>query len=317
MLKQKGFRLLTFGTLLLIALVFSPIMASASSGDSADDSTSVSSDGEEEKTVNYNEKLKNKDRVSESYKGSGKVTPFRDNSVDLNENLNYVKPSKIIGSDDRVRVTNTTDFSYSAVVHLSIEYPDDPDTYGCTGFLVNEDTVVTAGHCVHDSSKGGWAKNIDASPGRNGTSMPYNTYQNKTLYSVKGWTEKEKPEYDYGAIKLDGSPGNNTGWFGYRTTNGDDLDPVGKSATVSGYPGDKTIGTMWKDSDNINQALEYLLLYQIDTYDGQSGSSVYRNYSDTGQTAIAIHTGSLSSPYNRGTRITLDVFDNIDNWKDK
>ncbi|HLR03226.1 MAG TPA: trypsin-like serine protease [Virgibacillus sp.] len=199
-----------------------------------------------------------------------------------------------------------------------MEYPDDSNTYGCTGFLVNEDTVITAGHCVHNSSRGGWAENIDASLGRNGTSAPYGTYQNKTLYSVKGWTEKGKPEYDYGAIKLNGSPGDNAGWFGYRTTNSDDLNPVDKSATVSGYPSDKKTFTMWKDTDKINQALEHLLLYQIDTNNGQSGAPTYKNYSDTGQTSIAIHTGSLASaPNNKGARITLDVFDNIDNWKGK
>lgn len=180
----------------MVAFVVTPITVGASSNDSTDGSTSVSSDGEEEKAANDNDnESKNKDKVSESYKGSGKTKPFRDNSVDQNENLKFLKPSKIIGSDDRVKVNNTTDFPYSAVVHLSMEYPDDPDTYGCTGFLVNEDTVVTDGHCVYNSSRGGWAENVDASPGRNGTSMPYNTYQNKTLYSVKGWTEKGKSEY--------------------------------------------------------------------------------------------------------------------------
>lgn len=317
MLKQNDFRFLIIVTLLMMTFVINPVTVGASNDDSTDDSISVSSDGEEEKVVNNTNESKNKDKVSKSFEGSGKKIPFRDKTIEQDEDLKFLKPSKIIGSDDRVKINNTTDFPYSAVVYLSVEYPNSSKTYGCTGFLVNDDTVVTAGHCIFNSSRGGWATNVTASPGRNGTSTPYNTYQNKTLYSVKGWTEKGKPEYDYGAIKLDGSPGNITGWFGYRTTNGD-LNPTGQTATISGYPDDKTLGTMWKDSDNITDALEYLLLYQIDTYDGQSGAPVYRNYSDTGQTSIAIHTGSLASgPYNRGTRITLDVFDNIDNWKNK
>src|SRR5699024_6890533 len=138
-------------------------------------------------------------------------------------------------------------------------------SYGCTGFLVGKDTVVTAGHCIYNSSRGGWATNVSATPGRNGASTPFKTYQAKRLYSVKGWTEKRKPEYDYGAVKLNGSPGSNTGWFGYRTTNSSDLNPVGISATISGYPGDKVpIRTMWKDTDTITHALDRLLLYKMD-----------------------------------------------------
>ncbi|MCI3988124.1 serine protease, partial [Bacillus vallismortis] len=44
-----------------------------------------------------------------------------------------------------------------------------------------------------------------------------------------------------------------------------------------------------------------------------SGSPVYRNYSDTCQTAIAILTIGGSS-YNLGTRVTNDVFYNIEYW---
>ena len=54
---------------------------------------------------------------------------------------------------------------------------------------------------------------------RNGSSYPYGSYSGKTFYSVKGWTENGDTNYDYGAIKVNGSPGNTVGWYGYRTTN--------------------------------------------------------------------------------------------------
>lgn len=45
----------------------------------------------------------------------------------------------------------------------------------------------------------------------------------------------------------------------------------------------------------------------------------YRNYSETGQTAIAIHAyGASGSPLtNKGTRITQAVFDNISKWEEE
>lgn len=175
---------------------------------------------------------------------------------------------------------------------------------------MNPNTVVTAGHCVY-SQDHGWASSITAAPGRNGSSYPYGTYSGTMFYSVKGWTESKDTNYDYGAIKLNGSPGNTVGWYGYRTTNSS--SPVGLSTSVTGFPCDKTFGTMWSDTKPIRSAETYKLTYTTDTYGCQSGSPVYRNYSDTGQTAIAIHTNGGSS-YNLGTRVTNDVFNNIQYW---
>lgn len=134
----------------------------------------------------------------------------------------------------------------------------------------------------------GWASSITAAPGRNDSSYPYGTYSGTMFYSVKGWTESKNTNYDYGAVKLNGSPGNTVGWYGYRTTNSS--SPVGLSSSVTGYPCDKVFGTMWSDTKPIRSAETYKLTYTTDTYGCQSGSPVYRNYSDTGQTAIAIHT---------------------------
>ncbi|WP_258871223.1 serine protease [Virgibacillus dokdonensis] len=279
--------------------------------------TSISFDGEEEKTSKTIFSTKQKERISFPYEGTGDMSDFNsvdEEQIDISKKYDHFS---IIGEDDRTRVTSTTSFPYRAIVKLSTKHPNSNDTFGCTGFMVNEDTVVTAGHCVYKHDKGGWAEEITASPGRNGSSLPYGSFDWETVYTVSGWKDNKNPEYDYGAIKLRGTPGNNTGWFGYRTTNVD--YPADLSVNVTGYPCDQPSGTMWTDSGKVLSVMTRQLGYNADTFGCQSGSPVYRNYSETGQTAIAIHAyGASGSPLtNKGTRITQAVFNNISTWKEE
>ena len=78
--------------------------------------------------------------------------------------------------------------------------------------------MLTAGHCIYNKEIGGWATNVIVTPGRNGNQAPYLPYSWTKLYSVSGWTDNENSDYDYGTIKLNGSPGDYIGWLGYRTT---------------------------------------------------------------------------------------------------
>jgi glutamyl endopeptidase len=67
----------------------------------------------------------------------------------------------VIGTDNRYRITNTTSYPYRAITHITSSIG------GCTGWLIDPDTVVTAGHCLHNGS---WASNVRVYPGRNGSS---------------------------------------------------------------------------------------------------------------------------------------------------
>ncbi|KIN40054.1 MULTISPECIES: extracellular metalloprotease Mpr [Bacillus] len=303
--RKQRFAYLTVLCLALAAAVSFGVPAKAAENPQ----TSVSNTGKEaDATKNQTSKA---EQVSAPYEGTGKTSKsLYGGQTELEKNIQTLQPSSIIGTDERTRISSTTSFPYRATVQLSIKYPNTSSTYGCTGFLINPNTVVTAGHCVY-SQDHGWASTITAAPGRNGSSYPYGTYSGTMFYSVKGWTESKDTNYDYGAIKLNGSPGNTVGWYGYRTTNSS--SPVGLSSSVTGFPCDKTFGTMWSDTKPIRSAETYKLTYTTDTYGCQSGSPVYRNYSDTGQTAIAIHTNGGSS-YNLGTRVTNDVFNNIQYW---
>ncbi|MEB2589473.1 serine protease [Bacillus cereus] len=250
--------------------------------------TSVSNEGErvlfQEQSL-YSNDRRGEDLVSPSFEGrkhGGEDWGAFLENTKLNYSPNILTYS-VIGIDDRIRVNDTTSYPYSAVVHIATQY-NSGEIYGCTGALISKDTVLTAGHCIYNKEIG-------------------------------GWTDNENSNYDYGTIKLNGSPGDYTGWFGYRTTYVE--SPKGLLAVIPGYPADK-IGneryTMWRDYGPIEGVNPSRLTYKIDTYEGQSGSPVY-HYFDTGIKIIAIHTRGNKN-MNFGNRITDNVFNNIKRWSE-
>jgi glutamyl endopeptidase len=211
----------------------------------------------------------------------------------------------VIGADGRYRITGTTTYPYSAITHITSSIG------GCTGWLINANTVVTAGHCVYGDS--GWAANVRVYPGRNGSSTPYGSCGASRLYSVTGWTQSRSRDYDYGAIKLNCSIGNSTGSFGYRWQS---ATLTGQATYLAGYPGDKTYATMWRHNDQVRSTYTRTLRYANDTASGQSGAPVWNGGASCSPCGIAIHAyGVDSTGYNGGTRITEAVFNNLTNWK--
>ena len=218
----------------------------------------------------------------------------------------------VIGKDDRIRVQATRKYPWRAICSLRITARDGSHWIG-TGWLVGPRTVITAGHVVFMRKHGGWAKKIEVIPGRNGSSKPYGSCIATSFRSVKGWTKKGKRSHDYGAILLPKSCpfGKRVGYFGYANYSFSSL--LGRVVNLSGYPGDKPSGTQWWHARRIKFVTGRRLLYNIDTYGGQSGSPVWR-YVNGHRYAVGIHTsGSLSG--NGATRISKPVFKNIKKWK--
>ncbi|MEM8535869.1 MAG: serine protease [Chloroflexota bacterium] len=211
----------------------------------------------------------------------------------------------VIGPDSRYRITNTTSSTYRKIVHIT------SNSGGCTGWLISADTVATAGHCVY---YGGWSQNVRVYPGRDGSSTPYGSCSAERLFAPSGWTQSYSPSYDYGAIKLNCTIGNQTGWFGFQWENG---SRNGESTNISGYPGDKPYGTMWRSDGSVQVTENLRLFYANDTIGGMSGSPVWNNEL-CNQCAVGIHAyGVGGSPYglNGATRITQEVFNNLMSWK--
>jgi glutamyl endopeptidase len=220
-----------------------------------------------------------------------------------------VDPYSVIGKDTRKRVDNTTAYPYRAIVSLSIRYRSGSTT-DCTGFLISSNTVVTAGHCLYTKGTG-VAENVVATPGRNAQVSPFGYCLGQDAYSVTGWVYDQDDLYDYGAVKLNCSIGNEVGWFGFRSTSS---SLTGIPVTITGYPNDKKPEfSMWTASGKIANTEQRQVLYTIPTAGEQSGSPVYSGYY-----ALAIHTQGLSESHphdNAGTRITQAAFDNLLAWR--
>lgn len=297
---------------LLLATLFAgmPATQAAPSRPRDPNQTAVSSDGsltDVAESAPQNRRL----RSVSSFAGTGELVAG--GTLTVNDTpvpaIDGSSTESIIGSDSRYQIGGTTTFPYRAIVQIT--FNQGAGSYMCTGWMIGNNTVATAGHCVFDN--GAWASNVRVYPGRNGNSTPYGSCTARTLYSVTGWTQSKDTNYDYGAIKLNCTVGNSTGWFGFRWTSS---SMNGQASYLSGYPGDKSYGTQWRADDSIRLSYTRLLYYANDTYGGMSGAPVWNSNSGCNTCGISIHTnGTDGTSYNHGTRITQDVFNNLINWR--
>lgn len=224
-------------------------------------------------------------------------------------NVPLVRQPTVFGSDDRILVTNTTTFPWSAVCQLEITYPKGRSTG--TGFFVSSRTVLTCGHCVYDSRYGGWATRIRVIPGRNGRSEPLGSAWASQLYCADGWFQGQQTSYDYGAIILSSSTlGNRAGRFGADALGTADLTNPNNNFTTAGYPADKGSINMYATYGPFANASDRNLYYYFDIMGGQSGSPIWYRDGATGRRFVV---GIVSAEILNGrgpniaTRVTPDV----------
>ncbi len=210
-----------------------------------------------------------------------------------------IMPRDIIGGDNRTKISDTTVFPYRAIGHIDVKWPNGASTIG-TAWLFKSDAIVTAGHCVYNSSRGGWASRITFYPGRNGNTAPYGSAYSISMGTPTPWINNSDNTMDYGLVKLNRTIGSSTGWFGY----GYNQTSVGTKVRISGYPGEKS-QTQWAMNGNIFAQSEHRMWYTIDTTGGQSGSPIYLPT----YTAVGVHTTGRTT-WNGGKRIHEDMF----NW---
>jgi glutamyl endopeptidase len=214
--------------------------------------------------------------------------------------------------DSRVRVNPTTGFPASATALVTFS------AGRCTGWLIGPDTVVTAGHCVHQGGGGAFypTGSFRVYPGRNGLFSPFGSCTARWVATVVGWAVSGDDQYDYGAIKLNCTIGNTTGWYGFFWTT---ASLTGLPTIINGYPGDKPL-TQWQSKDLVRVTQARRVFYQNDTVGGMSGSAAYYNRPGCGSCSMAVHAyGTYNGPpfstNNHGTRITQGVFNNLIAWR--
>jgi V8-like Glu-specific endopeptidase len=215
----------------------------------------------------------------------------------------------IRGDDDRVQITDPSAIPYRWLCSLVITAGNNTLWSG-TGWLVSSRLVITAGHCVYMHGQGGWARKIDVFPQRNGNTRPY-SFTTSQLHTVEGWSRWQLSEQDYGAMVLPRiATDQGLGHFGYGVLG--DADLQGLLVNLAGYPMDKP-GTLWGHARTLGTVLPTTLVYENDTYGGNSGAGLIR-WDGSDYIVVGIHNyGDVTG--NICTRITAPVFQNIERWK--
>jgi glutamyl endopeptidase len=222
----------------------------------------------------------------------------------------------VIGPDGRTQVSATTSYPSSAIGQINFD--QGAGSFICSGWLIDPNTVMTSGHCVHEGAGGTWSTNVRFTPGRNGTgagSAPYGTCRDTELLTTGNWISSSSAVDDWGIIQLNCNVGTQTGWFGAK--NDTDANLQGSAITLRGYPGDQASGTMWTMDDQVRALNANQLFYQADSAGGQSGSPVYQPNGCSGPCGVAVHSygpsGSTppASTNNYGPRLTTTRLNDI------
>ncbi len=227
----------------------------------------------------------------------------------------------IIGTDERTKVENPSQWPYSATGYILTTFNNVLNAstgnyvtlnYIGSAFLEGPNLMVTAGHCLFGdvTNDGDFQDNlfnprfpdrIRFYPAKNGSSTPFGYVEVTEIHLEKSYYTNS--ENDWGCCLLASNIGNSTGWYG-KISN---YYVYGKQVSTWGYPGDKN-GEMWKATGTLigYESNTNNYRYNMDTVSGQSGSPVYVSL-DTGDYVCGIHTYSNTS-YNGGARIDSFMF---------
>lgn len=211
-------------------------------------------------------------------------------------------PRKIIGTDNRKVITNTTKAPYKFIGKLIIEYSNGK-AYGGTGFLVGESTIVTAAHCAYSRELNAYPTKITFYPGRTGSSNPYGSSTVKKIHVPTKYKTNSTYDnkYDYAVLELNTPIGKTTGFFEqYVFIRDPNIDIMYSAGYIIGYNGN-TLYSAYGETTIYQKQKK--IIYKIDTDSGQSGAPIFEKST---LSLYGIHTsGSITQ--NTGRYITEEV----------
>ncbi|WP_323704667.1 serine protease [Mammaliicoccus sp. Dog046] len=208
-----------------------------------------------------------------------------------------VPSSKVIlPNNDRTQITNTTSGHYQ-----SIAFADVGGTSIASGVVIGKNTVLTNKHVVNATN--GDASVLKFSPGANG----YGNYPAGT-FTATDFTTAPGGE-DLAVVHVGkNSDGQSIGDAVQPSVIGDTSSvQKGDAITVTGYPGDKPLATLWESKGKILSASGSSVTYDLSTYGGNSGSPIFNANNEV----IGLHYGGVPDSHNSGVLFNASVQDYI------
>ncbi|HEX6594164.1 MAG TPA: trypsin-like peptidase domain-containing protein [Bacillota bacterium] len=289
-----------FPLMILLTLLVSPLFVSA------DDNNSV---------------LKNEFNI-EDFVDTSK--PFKMENGEMVDTLEYfedgiesITPYLVIGKDGRKKVANPFVVPYKPMTYLLLEFDD--YISACSGTLVANYKVLTNAHCLAEENlKTGKLTGNKVNVAVALTGVKDNHYSQAywgKSYHYPGGYDKGIVALDYGVIALEKdsrpAPGITNGTLPIKTVKNLSNN---QSLKVYGYPGDKTPPLdLWGMKGNLLGQSGTIAYYDMDTYNGQSGSAVLNNSNEI----VVLHSSGFMfddhSLANGGPKMTNSVVKFIKN----